>query len=105
MAGDLPLDMDAETPNADVQKPASHAGSIQEEKQEQRSTVDPAPEYATVPLDVEKEAIQPAELTGNEEPEYPSTRKLVPILCAMYMAFFLVALVCITSPHHVRPYR
>lgn len=29
----------------------------------------------------------------DEEPEYPSTRRVIPIVAALYMSFFLVALV------------
>lgn len=31
------------------------------------------------------------------EPEYPSTKKLIPTVIALYLAFFLVALVCVTN--------
>ena len=37
---------------------------------------------------------------GNDEDdyEYPSNKKLVPIMGGLYLAFFLVALVCFHSP-------
>ena len=31
---------------------------------------------------------------SNKEPEYPSRKKLIPTVIALYLAFFLVALVC-----------
>ena len=32
------------------------------------------------------------------EPEYPTRKKLIPTVIALYLSFFLVALVCHTSP-------
>ena len=32
------------------------------------------------------------------EPEYPTLKKLIPTVIALYLAFFLVALVCNTLP-------
>lgn len=31
------------------------------------------------------------------EPEYPTLKKLIPSVIALYLAFFLVSLVCLTS--------
>ena len=35
---------------------------------------------------------QPQTVHGNDEPEYPTTKKLIPIVISLYLAFFLVAL-------------
>lgn len=42
------------------------------------------------------------------EPEYPTLKKLIPSVIALYLAFFLVALVCIISlgpSYNVKPNR
>lgn len=38
-----------------------------------------------------------------EEPEYPSNKKLIPIIASLYFSFFLVALVCSSCILLVRP--
>ena len=45
------------------------------------------------------EALTNAKTSQSEaEPEYPTLKKLIPTVIALYLAFFLVALVCHTLP-------
>ena len=39
------------------------------------------------------------------EPEYPTLKKLIPSVIALYLAFFLVALVCIGPSYNVKSNR
>lgn len=44
------------------------------------------------------EGLTPSKTNQSEaEPEYPSRKKLIPTVIALYLAFFLVALVCYIS--------
>ena len=99
--------MEAENPNLDLEKTASHVLPPALEKTDSKPIVDSSSEHASISTDPEKGARDPPAgpqtVHGNEEPEYPSTKKLIPIVGSLYMAFFLVALVSsltLSPPSH-----
>lgn len=68
------------------------------------SSIPPPGNEETMATNIQESQVEAAEdlshIKTNQseaEPEYPSTKKLIPSLVALYLAFFLVALVCHTS--------
>lgn len=59
------------------------------------------PSHAKEELDKETEVLAKEQTKQSDipEPEYPSMAKVIPIVAALYMAFFLVALVCLPLFH------
>ncbi|KAL9103367.1 MAG: hypothetical protein Q9163_001579 [Psora crenata] len=89
--------MEAENPHVELEKTVNNDGApVQTDRMQCKPGEVSSSENASTDEDLEKrvaEAETPVvSSTGNEEPDYPSTRKLIPIICALYMAFFLVAL-------------
>lgn len=100
----------AENPNLDLVKTASNIIEPDILKKESRSEIrETSSEPSSTKTDTEKEEVkqekkndeQPQTVFGDEEPEYPTKKKLIPIITSLYLAFFLVALVR-SYPSHTR---
>ena len=68
------------------------------------SSIPPPANQETIAANIQESKVEAAEdLTHTKtnqseaEPEYPTRKKLIPSVIALYLAFFLVALVCYTS--------
>ena len=68
------------------------------------SSIPPPANQETIAANIQESKVEEAEdlthtkTTQSEaEPEYPTRKKLIPSVIALYLAFFLVALVCYTS--------
>ena len=89
--------MEAGNSNLDLEKAASHVAPKPLEKKDPNLVVETSSEHTSTEADKEKGLQEPViESTiepGDEEHEYPSTKKLIPLMGSVYIAFFLVSLV------------
>ena len=91
----------AENPNLDLEKHTSNVVPSSLEKKQSKPQIthtssDP-PSSANTDIEkstADKKTDEPQHYVDEEEePEYPSTKKLIPIIGSVYLAFFLIALV------------
>lgn len=87
---------------------AQERDNMESEKMTDTSSIDssipPPANQETIAANIQESKVEADEdLTHTKtnqseaEPEYPSRKKLIPSVIALYLAFFLVALVCYTS--------
>lgn len=87
---------------------AQEVGNVDSEKMTDTSSLDssipPPANQETIAANIQQSKVEADEdLTHTKtnqseaEPEYPTRKKLIPSVIALYLAFFLVALVCCTS--------